>query len=137
MIVASRSTTTGPVPVCRARRCLLAPTPLPGRRPRRPDRPQAPRQVALSGRDQPCDYRVRGARGAQLRLLPQHRDIGYAVLADSDRGGQVRDDLPRAVGRPRHTPPIRQTDRPARPAIRIVSSRSTTPDEFPGQDQWT
>ncbi len=51
-------------------------------------------------------HQVGRDRPGQLRLLPQHRDIGQAVPAQGDRGGQVRDDLARVVDRPRCTPPV-------------------------------
>ena len=44
----------------------------------------------------------------QLRLLPQHRDVGQAVTAQRDRGRQVRDDLPRIMHRPRRPPPAQR-----------------------------
>jgi hypothetical protein len=103
-MVASRSTVTGPsVPgalspaSAQARSRALERA---GRIARR-DRDSSPARTATSrdttgvGRDRP----------GQFRLLPQHRDIGQAVAAKRDGGGQVRDDLARVVERPRRPPP--------------------------------
>ena len=97
------------------------PCPLPGR-PGRPDRLQRPRQVPGEHADQPGHHRVRRDRPRELRLLPQHRDIGQAVTAQRDRGGQVRDDLPRVVHRPRRPPagqPLGQAPGQARDPHRL------------------
>ena len=60
---------------------------------------------AASGGDQPGDHRVGGHRPGQLRLGAQHRDIGQAVTAQRQRHGQVSDDLPGVMHRPRRPPP--------------------------------
>ena len=126
-IVASRSTVTSP-PSRRARRAGQRPGPLPRGRPGGPDRLQRPRQVRRQGGDQPGHHRVGRDRPRQLRLLPQHRDVGQAVPAQRHRGGQVRDDLARVVDRPRRPPPGQPSDRPRpRPVTRIVSHSSTAP----------
>ena len=67
--------------------------------------PQRPRRVRGQRADQPGDHRVRGHRPGQLRLGPQHRDIGQAVPAQRQRHGQVGQDFPRVVHRPRRPPP--------------------------------
>jgi len=59
----------------------------------------------LAGAGDEIDHRVRRDRADQLRLPARHRDGGQAAAAERDRCGQVRDDLPRVTGRPRHQPP--------------------------------
>ena len=41
-------------------------------------------------------HRIGRDRPGQAGLLAQHRDVSQAVTAHRDRGGQVRDDLPRS-----------------------------------------
>jgi hypothetical protein len=77
-----------------------APSPLPRRRPRRPDRRQRPRPARCQGADQPGHHRIRGDRPGQIRLPAQHRDIGQSIPAQRQRCGQVRDDLVRVMHRP-------------------------------------
>ena len=128
-IVASRSTVTRLAVTAGRVVPGQRPRPLPRRRPRAPDRLQRPRPVRRQVPDQPGHHRVRRDRPRQLRLLPQHRDIGQAVPAQRDRCGQVRDDLPRVVHRPRR-PPLGQAicDRPRpRPVTRSVSHSRTAP----------
>ena len=126
-MVASRSTVTRPA--VRAGRGVPGqrPGPLPRRRPRGPDRLQRPRQVRGQRADQPGHHRVRRDRPGQLRLLPQHRDVGQAVPAQRDRGGQVRDDLPRVVDRPRRPPPGQ--------ARRQAPAQAGHPHRLPQQDR--
>ena len=76
------------------------PHPLARRRTGGPDGLQRPRQVGGQSADQPGRHRVGRDRPGQLRLLPQHRDIGQAVPAQGDRGGQVRNDLAPGRGPP-------------------------------------
>ena len=125
-IVASRSTVTSPPPR-RARVPGQRPGPLPRRRPGRPDRLQRPRQVPGQLADQPGHHRVRRDRPRQLRLLPQHRDVGQAVTAQRHRRGQVRDDLARVVDRPRRPPPGQ--------ALRQAPAQAGDPHRLPQQDR--
>jgi hypothetical protein len=62
--------------------------------------------VIRAGRGQPGDHRVRGHRTGQVRLCPQHRDIGQAVTAQGNGHRQVRDDLARIVDGSRCAPPL-------------------------------
>jgi hypothetical protein len=77
--------------------------------------------------DQPGDHRVRRDRPGQFRLFPQHRDIGQAVTAQRDRGGQIRDDLPRVVNCLRR-PPASQT-------LRQAPAQAGDPHRLPQQDR--
>ena len=54
--------------------------------------------------DQPGYHRIGRHRPSQIRLPAQHRDIGQAVPAQRQRGGQVRHDLARVMHRPRRPP---------------------------------
>jgi len=69
------------------------------------DRPQRPRRIGGQRADQPGDHRIRSHRSAQARHGPQHRDISQAVPAQPQRHGQVGNDLPRVMHRPRRPPP--------------------------------
>ena len=82
---------------------------------------------AASVADQPGHHRVRRDRPGQVRLLPQHRDVGQAVPAQRDGGGQVRDDLARVVDRPRRPPPGQ--------ALRQAPAQAGHPHRLPQQDR--
>jgi hypothetical protein len=116
-------------PAIRARSVLPGqrPRPLPCRRPGGPDRLQRPRQVRRECADQPGHHRIGRHRPGQLRLLPQHRDIGQAVPAQRHRRGQVRDDLPWIVDRPRRPPPGQ--------ALRQAPPKAGHPHRLPQQDR--
>ena len=102
------------------------PGPLPCGRPRGPDRPQRPRAVRREHADQPGHHRVRRHGSRELRLLTQHRDVRQAVTAQRDRRGQVRDDLPRVVHRPRRPPPGQP--------LRRAPGQAGDPHRLPQQD---
>jgi len=90
------------------------------------DRFQCPRQVRGQHADQPGEHWVRRHRSRELGLLPQHGDVGQAVTAERDRGGQVRNDLARVVHRPRR-PPLGQ-------ALRQAPGQAGDPHRLPQQD---
>ena len=76
-----------------------------GCRPGPADRPQRPRALRGQRADQAGDHRIRRHRPRQLRLGAQHRDISQAVPTQGECHGQVGQDLPRVVHRPRRPPP--------------------------------
>lgn len=91
-----------------------------------PDRLQCPLLVCGQGRAQPGDHRVRGHRPGELGLVTQRGDVGQAIPAQGERGGQVRDDLARAMDRPRRPPPGQ--------ALRQAPGQARDPHRLPQQD---
>ena len=105
-----------------------APRPAPGPRPGRPGSPSAPAAGPPARVLTSRDTTGSDATGpASSRLLPQHRDVGQAVPAQRDRGGQVRDDLARVVDRPRRPPPGQ--------ALRQAPAQAGDPHRLPQQDR--